>query len=516
MKKVLYLLLVIGITAAFSACQTTSAKTETETIADVSNTIAEQLLAEFDRESIKNVAVLPFIKSNSDKSGSEEPDDFSAYLSDELINSLFIKSDREIVIFERSQIDRLMEEYELASSGLVSQQTAAEFGKLIGVDAVVIGTVREVSDTVRINARSVKVETGEIAAVAAADVPLEVYTAVLNNPEKVKESQDRIPEELRQVEARFVTEEGDGDFMTVFARRFADFMNEKTGGDFKVEVYPYGTLDDDRDINELTKMGVVELLFTNWSWITAHVPETGVLGLHYLWPEQRTPEVLEWVVQNGEIMPLLEKAFRRQGLVPLSIMYEGHQWLTSREPSATVEDLEGQRVRIMDSPVLDINYGAYGMEPEPIGLGGVIPALEEGELDAQLNPLFFVRTMNFHRHTNYFTQMYAEPFFAIPAVNMIFFDKLPEEQQQLMYDFFQNNIQEAAEWIDEKNAEARDAIERERPEIVWTEWNEGETEKAAKRAQAARDEYREIAGEAGIKAMEILLDDIEEAKAALD
>ena len=85
-----------------------------------------------------------------------------------------------------------------------------------------------------------------------------------------------------------------------------------------------------------------------------------------------------------------------------------------------------------------------------------------------------------------------------------------------MRDYYNSNVIASAEWIDNKHAGDRDKIIAERPDIVWTEWDEEEISKAKEMAKVVWEEkYPEISGEGGVEALEILLKDIENAKAAL-
>ncbi|AFG38275.1 TRAP transporter substrate-binding protein DctP [Spirochaeta africana] len=318
------------------------------------------------------------------------------------------------------------------------------------------------------------------------------------------------------IEARLASEEIEGDFMTVWAEYFAEHMYEETDGQFQLDVYPFGTLGDNRDINELAQIGVVEFVFSDFAWISAFVPEAQVLSLHYLWPRERMPEVLEWVVNEGNIMAFLEDAFRQNGLVPLGIVYEGWQWITSQPEARTLDDLAGLRTRVMGSRLLVEDYRAYNMSPTPMDYGEVYSALQTGLIDAQVNPLFANYSMGFYEVTDYFTQMWAEPFLGIPTVNMQFFDSLPQEMQDLMMGYFKDNIIAAADWIDERNAADRARIEEERPDIVWTEWDDAEIEQARELAMTVwEDTYPDIAGDGAVEALEILLEDIQNAQIAL-
>jgi TRAP-type C4-dicarboxylate transport system substrate-binding protein len=320
----------------------------------------------------------------------------------------------------------------------------------------------------------------------------------------------------KKVTAKLASEEIEGDFMTVWANNFADYMREETNGQYDLEVYPYGSLGDTRDINELAQIGVVEYVFSDFAWISSFVPEAQVLSLHYLWPKEKMPQVLEHVVKNGDFMPMLEKAFRDNGLVPLGIMYEGWQWLTSKPPATTLEEIKGLKTRVMGSKLLVADYRAYGMSPTPMSYGEVYSALQTGLIDAQVNPLFADYSMKFYEVTNYFTQMWAEPFLGIPTVNMQHFDSLPEEVQQMMKDYWKDHIIEAAEWIDNRNASDRKKIEEEKPGITWTEFTDEQVAEAREMAQDVwNNKYPEIAGEDAEKLLETLRADIEAAKEAV-
>ncbi len=317
------------------------------------------------------------------------------------------------------------------------------------------------------------------------------------------------------IEARLASEEIEGDFMTVWANNFADYMREATDGGYDLDVYPYGAIGDTRDINELAQLGVVEWVFSDYAWISAFVPQAQVLALNYLWPRDKVAEVVEWVVKNGETMDLLENHFRRNGLVPLSIMFEGWQWVTSTDPVSTLEEMQGVKVRVMGSQMLVANYRSYGYSPTPMSYGEVYSGLQTGLIDAQINPLFAIYSMKFYEPTRYFTQMWAEPFLGIPTANMQHFDSLPEEYQQLMRDWWADAIVPAGEWINEKNAGFREAIMEEKPSIVWNEFSDEQIAEATEIARTVDADFIKAGGDGAEELLDTLLRDIEEAKQAL-
>ncbi len=334
-----------------------------------------------------------------------------------------------------------------------------------------------------------------------------------NGEEPAEETSDLVLSEPRQ--PKFASEEIEGDFMTVWAEQYADHMREVTKGTYDVTVYPYGTLGDTRDINELAQLGVVEYVFTDFAWISAFVPEAQVLALHYLWPDEKTVETMDWVVRNGEFMGVLEEAFRRNGLVPLSIMFEGWQTITSNRPVETVEDLNGLKVRVMGSALLVEDYLAYGAAPTPMNYGEIYGGLQTNLIDGQVNPIFAIRSMNFYEVQDYLTDIYAEPFTGIPTVNMQFFDSLPAEVQQEMRTWWIDAIIPAGEWIIEKHEEDLAYMMEQRPEITYHEITGPEQEAFVEAATPVYDKFLEVGGPQAEEILEVLLNDIENAKAEL-
>ncbi|MGD2270925.1 MAG: TRAP transporter substrate-binding protein DctP [Desulfobacterales bacterium] len=319
----------------------------------------------------------------------------------------------------------------------------------------------------------------------------------------------------KAIKARLASEEIEGDFMTVWANNFADHMKKWSGGKIDINVYPYGTLGATGDINELCQMGVVEYVFSDYAWISSFVPQAQVLALNYLFPTEKIPEILDWMVKNGEFMPLLEKAFRKNGLVPLSIMFEGWQWMTSKREIKSLDDVKGLKLRLMSSKLLVEDYKAYGASPTPMSYGEVYSGLQMGLIDAQVNPIFAIYSMKFYEVQDYCTQLKSEPFIGIPTANQAFFDGLPKEVQQEMLNYWRGAIIPAGKWIEERNVSDMAKIKKARPKVKFTVLDDATIAKFKAKAETVYPKYVKIGGEGSQEILDALLKDIEAAKKAL-
>lgn len=104
----------------------------------------------------KSIAVLYF--DNTSDIADLEP--LRKGLADMLITDLSkIKALR---IIEREKLEELMKEIELSLSGIVDENSVKKIGKQLGAEFLLMGSYILLGDTMRIDARLVNVETGEI------------------------------------------------------------------------------------------------------------------------------------------------------------------------------------------------------------------------------------------------------------------------------------------------------------------------------------------------------------------
>jgi hypothetical protein len=76
------------------------------------------------------------------------------------------KADKYLVV-EQTQVDKILEQFQIQNTGCVSDSCAIEFGKMLQVDRIVIGQIGFVGNTYLVSARIIDVESRK--AIATAD-----------------------------------------------------------------------------------------------------------------------------------------------------------------------------------------------------------------------------------------------------------------------------------------------------------------------------------------------------------
>ena len=152
--------------AALALCGTVFApQPASASVASGIEQLAGQIVARSAAADRTTIAIASF--PHVDDSCSE----LSNYLVDELVLSLFSLPDNQLSIIERSQLGRIFAELELSLSGAVDVNTTRELGRLHGVETLLIGSLTTIGDDLRVNARLIDTETGQVFSAAAVNIP---------------------------------------------------------------------------------------------------------------------------------------------------------------------------------------------------------------------------------------------------------------------------------------------------------------------------------------------------------
>lgn len=106
------------------------------------------------------VAVLAFENGGSYGLNKEDYDALQRGMAGMMISELAANNGWRVV--ERAQVQKLLDEQNLGTSGRVDAQTAAKIGKLVGAKYVVTGSFIDLSGDFRLDVRIVNGETSEI------------------------------------------------------------------------------------------------------------------------------------------------------------------------------------------------------------------------------------------------------------------------------------------------------------------------------------------------------------------
>lgn len=119
--------------------------------------LAQTVTAASAARKVKRVAVVPFTGPRGAASFS------GSIVSERLVIQILARGELDLV--ERRFLDKVLEEQRLGVFGIMDQDTVKTLGKVLGVDAILTGTIVELKgERVEVNARLIHAETAQVLA----------------------------------------------------------------------------------------------------------------------------------------------------------------------------------------------------------------------------------------------------------------------------------------------------------------------------------------------------------------
>lgn len=310
---------------------------------------------------------------------------------------------------------------------------------------------------------------------------------------------------------RFAIEEIQGSVQDLYAQKFKELIEKKSGGKIKVTVYPYGSLGTSDQVTEQLHLGAIQFAMASPGHLGKLIPELQLFLLHFIFSEDN--RVNEAVLANSHALnQRFAELYAQKGLKLLAFFPEGWQVWTTRKPIHVPDDFAGLKMRVMTSPMLIEAYEAYGANPTPLPYSEVYSALQLEMIDGQVNPVFAIEEMGFYEVTDYLVFANHAQFVTSVASNPRFFAALPPERQAMVRD----TVADLNEYIfsvqSEFNSERLKTIERRKPDIQIIRLDEDERERFRRASLKVRDEYVNMVGPTGAAILDELLDEIARAE----
>ncbi len=213
------------------------------------------------------------------------------------------------------------------------------------------------------------------------------------------------------------------------AEHFKKVVEEKSGGELKVNIFPQAQLGGERDLAEGVRMGTIEMSSVAASNLAGFVPELQVFGVPFLFQtREQVYSVLDGAVGKDLADIMLAKGFKN-----LSIWEVGFRNITNNvRPVKTPEDMKGLKIRVQESKIWIEFMKRLGAIATPIPFGELYTALQQKVVDGQENPVATIYSMKFYEVQKYLslTGHTYEP--AIVIANPKWFNGLDPKHQAIL------------------------------------------------------------------------------------
>jgi tripartite ATP-independent transporter DctP family solute receptor len=181
------------------------------------------------------------------------------------------------------------------------------------------------------------------------------------------------------------------------ATAFKESFERATGGRYRVNIQRN---DNEREAIESVQIGTLECVITSTGPVGNFVPEVRHFDVPFLFRDTAHARG----VLDGEIGQQILTRFPARGLVGVVWMENGFRHLTnSRREVNAPADLRGLKVRTMENQVHMRAFTALGAMPTPMAFSELVPALQQGTVDGQENPIAVILANNLNQVQRFLT-----------------------------------------------------------------------------------------------------------------
>lgn len=163
---------------------------------------------------------------------------------------------------------------------------------------------------------------------------------------------------------------------------FKEYVEEKLGDKYKVQIFPNELLGSAQKAIELTQTGAIDFVVAGTANLETFADVYEIFSMPYLFDSE---EVYKSVMQDTEYMENVYASTDEAGFRVVTWYNAGTRNFYGKSPIRTPEDLKGKKIRVQQSPASVEMVKTFGAAAAPMGFGEVYTAIQQGVIDGAEN-----------------------------------------------------------------------------------------------------------------------------------
>ena len=228
--------------------------------------------------------------------------------------------------------------------------------------------------------------------------------------------------------------------------KFAQLINEKSGGSINVELYPGGQLGNTTEFTEAVIGGSIDIGTGMTTDLSDFVPEMGLFDM---------PNLFDSVEQmrgllTSDYQDTLNQYCEAAGVHMLGYSDAGFRQLTTNKKVESLSDLNGQKIRVMTNNYHIAYWNALGAAATPMQFTEVFMGLQQGSIDGEENPYMNIVGNNFQEVQDYIVETNHLGHIITFFMNNDLYQSLPDNTKALVDECAAEAVEYAAGIADEE------------------------------------------------------------------
>jgi TRAP-type transport system periplasmic protein len=246
-------------------------------------------------------------------------------------------------------------------------------------------------------------------------------------------------------------------------RRFVAAVEKDSGGRIKGEIYPASQLGSIPRQIEGVQFGSIQ------AWIG---PPEFLVGVDERYEALSAPGLFTSaeqdlrVINDPAVRDMILGLGGNKGLTGIGIVPIGPSSIATRKPMRHLADFKGTKVRVLASPFQLEMVKRMDASPVAMTLADVLPALQQGAIDATLATITVYTTMQYQDATKYVVESDQPYLNSIIVMSKKWLSSLPPDLQKIVQDDAQKVSQDVVPFINEFFAKQRSVWKEKGGELI--------------------------------------------------
>lgn len=211
------------------------------------------------------------------------------------------------------------------------------------------------------------------------------------------------------------------------ALAFKDYVEDKTGGEVKVQIYPASQLGNGVEVMEGLKLGTIQLGVVHDGAVAPVYKPFQVFSIPYLFNDQQEA----WSVLDGNFgQQMADDMVKKTGIRLMGMADNGIRHFTnSKRPVSSPDDMSDMKIRVQPGPVFQTLVKSLGASPSVVPWPELPGALQQRVVDGQENGVTNIIAASLYQYQKYVTldgHIYSLHAY---MMNNRFFNKLSDSEK---------------------------------------------------------------------------------------
>ena len=185
------------------------------------------------------------------------------------------------------------------------------------------------------------------------------------------------------------------------ADKFSEIVKQKSGGKINIQLFPGGSLGGDVQMISAMQGGILDMGIMGTNALVGVSKDFALFDVPYMFDNEKEASA---VIDGAAGKQIFDNLTATKGIVGMPISAFGFRHLhNSKRPVEKADDIQGLKLRVIQSPMYVELMGAMGANPVAMSFTEVYTAMDQKAIDGMTNTALIADSMKAYEVQKYFS-----------------------------------------------------------------------------------------------------------------